>query len=178
MTWPRASLVQPVTIDQQATNLASYIDEHFTQERGGKTLVMESMWHLWEYILSAYDEPTVLVCCTGEQPRGSFAEQDLWHWVDRQWTVVLLRGHGFTSLEWTEKGQPARKEPLNVSIEALRETVRAMVGLSEEFPINFKGWSNLPAVARPGTANVFTAGALLTFSTANSIPEIGDPAET
>ena len=169
MTWPRASLDHPLTMDDQATALASYLDTNFAQQRGGKVLIMESMWHLWEFILSAHDEPTVLVCCTGERPRGSFAEQDLWHRVDRQWTIVLLRGHGFTSLEWTEKGQPARKESLNLSIEALRDTVRVMTGLSEEFPVNYTGWSNLPAVARPGTANVFTAGALLTFSTANDL---------
>ena len=152
--------------------MAGYIDANFTQPRGGETMVMESMWHLWEFILNAYDKPTVLICCTGETPRGSFGEQDQWHRVDRQWTVVLLRGHGFTSLEWTEKGPPARKESLNLSIEALRDTVRVMTGISEEFPVNYKGWSNLPAVARPGTANVFTAGALLTFSTANEIGEI------
>ena len=175
MSWPRESLAQPVTIDQHATNLASYIDEHFAQQRGGKVLLMESMWHLWEYILTAQDEPTVLVCCTGETPRGSFAEQDLWRFVDRQWTIVILRGHGFENLEWTEMGQPSRKESLNASIEALRETIRAMIGLSEEFPVNYKGWSNLPAVARPGMANVFTAGAMLTFSTANNIPEISEP---
>jgi hypothetical protein len=67
---------------------------------------------------------------------------------------------------------PATVETLATSVETVRDLVRTMLGLSEEFPINYKGWKNLPAVARPGTANVFVAGATIDFSTANDIPEI------
>ena len=88
--------------------------------------------------------------------------------------MALVYGHGFTSLMPTEKGNPSRHETMTASIEALRDTIRAMTGLSEEFPVNYRGWKNLPAVARPGTANVFTAGATLEFSTANDIGQVSE----
>ena len=135
---------------------------------------MESEWHLWQYILQADDTPTVLVCANGEKPRsfGSRQETNRLGMVDRSWLVALIRGHGFNTLLQTEKGTPARKEMLTDSIEALRDTVRALSGVSDEFPLDYQGWIPIPAVARPGTANVFICGALITFGTANSIPEV------
>lgn len=166
-------MTAPVTADWQAAAIASYVEENFAQPRGGTVKIMESMWHLWEEILLASTAPRVLVCCTGENPRGSFAEQDLWHRVDRQWTVVLVLGHGFRNLMPDGLGNPpSGAETMTTSIEALRDTVRVMTSISEEFPVNYKGWKNLPAVARPGTANVFVAGGMLEFSTANDIPEV------
>lgn len=173
MSWPPTTLVVPATAAEQAEQMGDWIDTTFAQPRGGTVKIMESMWHVWEYVLSAQDEPTVLICCTGETPRGSFAEQDLWHRVDRQWTFVVIRGHGFRNLMPDDKGAvPNGKEALTTSIEVLRDTVRAMTGMSEEFPINYRGWKSLPAVARPGTANVFTAGAYLEFSTSVDIREV------
>lgn len=172
MSWPRTPLAAPVTIDQQAIALATHLDSTVAQARGGLVRVAESMWHLWEDILSAYNEPRIVVVCTGEIPRGSFQEQDIWGRVDRQWTIAVIRGHGFRNLLTQEDGNPPAVETINATIEAVREAVRAMTGISEEFPINYKGWEPIPAVARPGTANVFTAGALLRFSSANDLPVV------
>lgn len=177
MSWPNTlTLITPMTAANQASEMGEQIDTVFAKPRGGQTLVMETMWHVWEYILSAQDEPTVMVCCTGETPRGSFAEQDHWHVVDRQWTVVILRGRGFLRnlMPGADGNPPQGAETLTASIEALRDTVRKMTGISREFPINYKGWKSLPAVARPGTANVFTAGAFLEFSTACDIGEVSE----
>lgn len=170
MAWPRTQLTKPLTIDQQAEILATHLDERYAGQRGGSVKVAESMWHLWEDLLSASNEPRIVVVCTGETPRGSFAEQDMWATVDRQWSVAIVRGHGFRNLEPGEEGDPPGVETLNSGIEAVREFVREVNTVSEEFPINYKGWEPLPAVARPGTANVFTAGAVLRFSTCNFIP--------
>ena len=177
MTWPRPSLTSPVTAAGQASTIASYIEEQFAQPRGGVVKIMESMWHLWEEILSATDTPRVLVCCTGENPRGSFAEQDQWCRVDRQWTVAVVYGRGFRNLMPDAEGNPPGvSETMTASVEALRDCIRVINSVSEEFPVNYKGWKNLPAVARPGTANVFVAGALIELSTANDIPQISEPA--
>ena len=173
-TWPRKPLTPDVTADLQTTAICTYIDLHFAFNRGGNVIAMESMWHVWEYILTATDEPTVLVCCTGETPRGSFAEQDQLCRVDRQWTVVLIRGHGFTSLLPGPNGTAPGVENMLTSITALRDTVRVITSVSEEIPINYKGWHPLPAVARPGTVNVFVAGAQMEFSTANDIPVVSE----
>jgi len=175
MSWPEVPAAETVTADSQAVLFATFLDHQYAQQRGGTVKVMESMYHLWEEILSASDEPRVLVCCTGETPRGSFAEQDLWHRVDRQWTIAVVRGHGFRNLMHDEQGAPVNTvETLCQSIEAVRDCVRSLRGLSQEWPINYKGWKNLPAVGRPGTVNVFVAGATLEFSTANDIPEFRD----
>jgi hypothetical protein len=179
MSWPRASLAygETVGVDMQATAIGQFLETEYALQRGGKVLVMESMWHLWEEVLRAVDEPRILVVCTGETPRGSFAEQDLWHRVDRQWTVAVVRGHGFRNLMvQSEDGDPPKAiETLAKSIETVRDLVRTMLGISEEFPVNYRGWKNLPAVARPGTANVFVAGATIEFSTANDLAEITEP---
>lgn len=179
MSWPETPAAATVTADSQAIGLATFLDHEYAQKRGGTVKVMESMHHLWEEILSASDEPRVLVCCTGETPRGSFAEQDLWCRVDRQWTIAVVRGHGFRNLMPDEKGSPVGAvETLCTSVETVRDVVRAMVGLSQEFPVNYKGWKNLPAVGRPGTVNVFVAGATLEFSTANDIPQFREIEES
>ena len=178
MSWPQSyqptTQGPPVTSRAQRSLLCSVIDNQFSQKRGGQTMPMESMWHVWQFIIAAKDEPTVLVCCTGEKQRsiGSLVESDRMHRVDRQWTAVIIRGHGFRSLLTEAYGAPPGAEDLSDSIEALRDTVRGIGGVSEEFPLHYIGWETIPAVARPGTANVFTAGAFLTFSSANDVPEV------
>lgn len=171
MSWPKAGTAP--TADDMAKLIAAFVDNEYSQPRGGKTHVMESMWHLWEHLLAAADEPTVCVCCTGESPRGSFAEQDELHRVDRSFTVVVIRGHGFRNLMTGEDGAPPNSvETMTQSIEGVRDCVRRLVGLTADWHVNYKGWKNLPAVARPGTANVFTAGGALDFTFAVDIPEI------
>lgn len=175
MSWPRQPLTPaPIAVSKQLALMCEFVDKKFCQPRGGVTKQMESMWHLWEYILNALDTPSVLICPTGEKlrPFGSLQESDRMARADREWTVVILYGHGFTNLMQTEQGVPAGKETLCDSIEALRDTFRVLAGISEEFPVHYGGWQPLPAVARPGTANVFVAGAMLTFSTANDLPEV------
>jgi len=180
MPWGVARLQNPpLTTSQQLALISEWIDVKFCQPRGGKTEQMESMQHLWEYIISSGDQPTVCVCCTAEKQRSfnSLQESDRTHRVDRRWTVAIIRGRGFRTLMQDPLGTPPNgKEMLTDSIDALRDAVRALVNVSEEFPVHYDGWDSLPPVARPGTANVFVAGALLEFSTANDLGEVSQTA--
>ena len=181
MSWPRPhisvinpSAPNPVSFSWQLKQLACWVDAQFTKPRGGVTYEMESEWHAWQYVLEANDKPTVLVAPSGEDPRGDSSPQAQARTprVDRPISVFVIRGHGFTTLMETEKGVPSRKEMLTDSIEALRDVVRQMTGISEEFPIRYNGWKPLPQIARPNTGNVFVAGAILRFGVANDIPEV------
>lgn len=185
MSWPRITSTECLTIDTQARGLAFILERDFAGPRGGVVKVMESMYHLWEEVISTDDTPRVLICCTGEQLRGPFEEQDLTCRVDRHWTIVLLRGHGLRNLEPGADGGPATFETLNQSIEFLRDTVRAVNGFSAEHPVNYQGWSAIPATHRAGMTsytsgrmNIFIAGAVLEFRSANDIPRVLDLAET
>ena len=171
----------PVTEDWQLNAMCSWIDKMFTQPRVApsaepNTKSMEGEAHLWEYVYTvANDEPTVLVCLNGEKqrPGASLQDADRTHRVDRRWLVVLLQGHGFRNRLPQADGQPPGKESLTQSIAALRDTVRSMSNMSEEFPLHYDGWMPLRPVARPGMANVFLSGAELTFSTCNDLGEVG-----
>jgi hypothetical protein len=178
--WGRPPLQPPpVTEASQLNVLCQWIDANFTMPRvpaDGKphTIQMESLQHLWQYIIEADDAPTVLACQTGEKSRvyGSKQNSDRSPTVDRDFTVAILRGHGFTTLMQTDKGVPARKEMLVASIAALRDTVRSLTGISEEWPLHYMGWDALGPIARPQSANVFVAGALIKFSTCNRLGEV------
>lgn len=176
MSWPRAPLTPaPVTGTDQITKMAIWIDTQFCQPRGGKTEAIESMPHLWEKILECGDEPTVLIVQTGEKQRAyrSLQEADRIGRVDRKWTVAIVRGRGFQMLMPNEDGSLyGNKELLVASIEALRDCVRVLANISEEFPLHYDGWDPLPPIARPANANIFVAGAILTFSTANDLPGV------
>ena len=168
----------PVMEDQQLSLMCEWIDTQFMNSRrkstDTRTFGMESEAHLWEYVYTvATEEPTVLVCLNGERQRsaGSLQEADRLHRVDRRWFIVLLRGHGLNNLMPQASGNPARQETLMSSVAALRDTVRALANVSEEWPLHYEGWAPLRPVARPGPANVFLTGAELTFSSCNDLGE-------
>lgn len=176
MSWPREPISPaPVSGVDQVTKMAIWIDKQFSQPRGGRTEPIESMPHLWERILECGDEPTVLVVPTGERLRGyrSLQEADRMGRVDRKWTVAIVRGRGFQMLVPNPEGALyGGKEMLVASIEALRDCVRVLADISEEFPLHYEGWEPIPPIARPANANIFVAGALLNFSAANDLPEV------
>lgn len=174
--WPRTPLSpRPVTVKTQLIQICTWIDSQYCQPRGGVCEGLESTSKIWQEILESGDKPKVLVCCTGEKNRGPFSEQDLLRRVDRQWTLALVRGEGFRDLLPQADGDPPNSvEDLTTSIETVRDLVRRMTGVSEEFPINYKGWEQFDNIAKPNTANVFITGAWLHFSTANDLPGISE----
>lgn len=162
------SLSAPLSITDAANQIAARLGE-WAKPRGGEAVVMANMRHLWEEIRKMNDKPRCLVVFNGEVARGGFQQANTLHRVDRSWLVVVVRGHGFANLMADVEGDT---EPFYDSIEAIRELLRTLVEISEEFPIDYKSTKPSPGVGPSEAANVFLDAYALEFSTANDIPAI------
>lgn len=159
------SLTVPPKISDQAEIIRQVLAE-YTDTRGGYSKVMANMAHLWEELFVVSEKPRCLVVYNGEDSRGGFNQANTLHRVDRQWQVVVVRGHGFKNL------MSEGTEPFYDSLETIREIIRKLLNISEEFPIDYKAIKPLPNVGTGQTANVFMDAYLISFSTANDIPAI------
>lgn len=160
-----------MTISEQCQYLGAWLDE-WVAPREGKTKVLANTRHLYEEVYGqATDQaPRVLIVFQSEDARGGFDERNLLNRVDRQFSVVVMRGHGFK--------HPGVSEPTTGlptafydDVTAIRDRIRRLIGISAE-PIDYKGIRPLPGIAQPGTANIFLDGYSIEFSTANDIPAI------
>lgn len=160
-----------MAISTQAQYIGAWLDE-WVAPREGKTKVLANIRHLYEevYGMATDQAPRVLICFMGADARGGFNERNTLDREDRQWSVVVLRGHGFK--------HPGVSEPTNGlptafydDVEEIRGLCRRLTGISSE-PIDYKGIRPLPGVAQPGTANIFLDGYSIEFSTATDIPAI------
>ena len=161
-------LPEPISILEQSSQIGMWLQE-WVEARGGKVFVLPTMGKLWQMVYEAQDKPTVMICFEKEVARGPFSEQDQWHRVDRQWVVVVIRGTGFLDIN----GEPrANQEAFYTDAEAIRDRVRVILSVSEEFPINYKSMESVLVQSRPGTANVFLDGYVMRFSTANDLQAV------
>lgn len=159
------------SVSMEARTIEAWL-KMWAEPRGGEVSIMASMRHLWETVFKKSvlnGKPEILICYTGEQARGGFNESNTLHRVDRQWTIALLYGHGFNPITAETDGE---KPCLMDATEELRDRVRMLLTISLEFPIDYKGTAPIPGVGPDKNANVFLDGSLITFSTANDIPNI------
>lgn len=170
------------SISDQANMIAAKLDG-WVGPRGGQVKVMANTRHLWEevYSYAIVDNPKVLVCFNRERSRGSEQLRNTLHRVDRNWLVVVMRGHGFVNK--MAKTDVTQTDDFYTACEELRDSIRVITSISEEFPIDYVGMSPLPGAAVPGMANVFLDSYQIEFNTANDIAEIvmlapGQDAET
>jgi hypothetical protein len=169
-------LVPPPTIEQQA-NIIGLACKDFVDPRGGKVELMENMRKLWEevYKISSSQEPRILVCFNGETSRGAFSIANTQHRVDRSWIVVILRGKGFNAATASARGIGDKEgvtESFLSSVETLRDKLRVILNISEEFPIDYKGIKPLPGIAPSNAGGVFIDGYSIEFSTANDLLDV------
>jgi hypothetical protein len=160
-----------LSISDQANMIAEQLSS-WAEPRGGVVKVMANTRHLWEEVYGhAVDgKPKILVCFNRERSRGSEQLRNNLHRVDRNWLVVVMRGHGFSNL--MAKESKTQTDDFYTHCEELRDKVRVITSVSEEFPIDYVGMNPLPGVAVPGMANVFLDAYSLEFNTANDIPAI------
>ncbi len=161
-----------ITIAQEAQMIMTQLNT-YAKPRGGTVKVLANMRHLWEEIFLLADNPRILICYTGETARGEYAggQRTNLHRVDRSWQVVIMRGHGFSNLL---TGQDAGKEDFYDSVETVRDGIRVLKSISQEFPVDYKSIRPLPSAAPSQTANVFMDAFVIEFQTANDIPAIMD----
>ena len=169
-------LTKPIKISEQLNAIGATLQEKF-DPMGAKVKECANLRHLWEEVSDMVAEkagtPRVIVCFGGSQIRpGYYVQRE-----DRTWIVTVMRGHGFNAPGMARKG-PAGELPFTDVLEDVRETVRAMLGISEE-PVVYRGIKPLPGVATPGQANTFLDAFTVEFTTANDIPDYGlvDPAQ-
>ncbi len=171
MSWPRV-LTTPPSIATQAQQIG-YQLARWAEPKGGEVRVMANMRHLWEHILMATEKPRILVCFTGEASRGGEDVRYL-HRVDRSWSVVIVRGHGFdfdpTANSSTTAGDV--EEAFYGHIETVRDLIRVITSISEEFPVEYKAIKPVAGAAPTPASNVFMDAYEITFTTANNIPAI------
>lgn len=150
----------------------------YAKPRGGLVKVVENESHLWEEIYNGglvAKEPRIFVLYLGETARGEFGGGDktAMERVDRHWMVVIMRGHGFKNLSAVGQGQPDKPgyiEAFSDSCETVRDGCRVLKGISEEFPVDYKGLRPLAQIGPSPTANIFLDCKAVEFDTAADIP--------
>lgn len=164
-----------MTAEWQAEFTKAWL-ETWVVPRGGYVKVLANPKHLWEEMYLADERPRVLIVCNGEISRGGFNQANTLHRVDRQWIVAVLRGHGFVNMVSEGQGQPDTPgaiDPFLKQVQILRDKCRVMVNITEEAPIDYKGFEPLPSIAPYGNSgNVFLDGYLIRYSTANDIAAV------
>lgn len=166
-------LAQPVKISQQEVALKTRIEE-WAQPKGGVVRVMANQRHLWEELTTLpTDEaaPRVLILFAGEVVRGGVERFSI-NRVDRTWQIIVVRGRGFVEVIGKDSLSGGTLQPFHDSVEELRQVVRQMLNLSEEFPIEYSGVKPLPSIMSTPQAGAFLDAELLEFTTANDIPAI------
>lgn len=171
MSWPY-KLAAPPTIAQQAQQIGYQLAQ-WAEPKSGEVRVMANMRHLWEHIMMASDKPRILVCFTGEVSRGG-NEANTLHRVDRSWSVVVIRGHGF-DFDPTASGVTNTGETTDAfydHVETIRDLIRIITSVSEEFPIDYKAIKPVAGAAPTQASNVFLDAYEISFQTANDIAAI------
>ena len=159
-------LTTPPSISEQADQIRTLLDE-YAKTAGGTAEVVSNVQMLWNQASMDTVKPRILIVYNGEIARGEFAVASFNHRVDRQWIVAVTRGRGWSA----NRGDSLYKstgnsDPFYDVIEEVREIIRSMIGISEEFPLDFKRISPM------SSANKALDSYALEFSTANDLPQI------
>jgi hypothetical protein len=156
----------PISIAQQANNLHAVLDNYATQ-RGGEASVVSNLKEWWNQSAINNDIPRILICYMGENSRGSFNTRSALNRVDRTWNVAVIRGRGFSA----NRGDSLTKTVVNAIpflqvVEDVRDTIRTILNISEEFPVEFLSIKPMSFGTTP------IDGYIIEFVTANDIPNI------
>ena len=164
--------LQAIASISDCANMIAEQCELWVAPLGGTVKVMANIRHLWEEVYSSAttDKPKVLVVFNRERSRGSEQLRNYLHRVDRNWLVVVMRGHGFENK--MAKSEVDLTDDFYRACETLRDRIRVITSISEENPLDYVGMGPLPGVAVPGTANVFLDAYQIEFNTANDIAAV------
>jgi len=167
------------TVREDALAIKAQLDT-YAVPAGGCVKIMANMAHLWEEVLNPNlltGSPRILIVWMGETARGEYqgGQRTKLHRVDRRWSVVVMRGHGFRNMAADAQGQPGTPgyyEDFYDSVETVRDGCRVMSNITAEDLVNYEGTRPLPNVASSPSANVFCDAFEISFSCAADIPEI------
>ena len=167
------------TIKEDAEAIRAQLDT-YAKPRDGLTKVVANQSHLWEEIYNGgviAEQPRILIICIGETARGEYAggQRTKLHRVDRNWQVIVMRGHGFKNLMTEGIGQagtPGAIESFYDACETIRDGIRVMSNITAEDLVNYKGMRPLANIGPTPVANVFLDCICIEFDCAADIPEI------
>ena len=159
-------LPAPVSISNQAQQIVDVLNPYATKS-GGVAVTVSNLQMLWAQASMASDRPRILICYNGETSRGDFSVANVNHRVDRTWVVAVTRGRGWNA----DRGSSLYKtvgnaDPFYDVVEEVRELLRCMIGISEEFPIDYK------RVSPMSSGNKALDSYAIEFSCAVDIPAI------
>lgn len=174
MSWPR-KLTTPISISAQANQIGWQLAQ-WAEPMRGRVKVVPNLRHLWEEIYGADETPTSIVCYMGETNRGTPGNDT--HRVDRQWMVVFIRGRGLDhSVAETSIGpNGGEANSFLDDVETVRDRIRVILSISDEFPVLFKSIKPMPNLAPSPSSNAYLDAYALEFTTANDIPAITETA--
>jgi len=161
-------LAAKVSVANAAQIIKAAIDI-WCANKGASCKIIANVAHLWEELSTTVDKPRILVCFTGEESRGEVGIRGHWQRVDRQWQIVVIRGHGFKNNVAEAAGNA---DAFYTNLEQIREVVRTILNISEEFPVEYIGMEPLPNLGPNQSANVFLDATSMRFTTANDLPRV------
>ena len=139
----------------------------YAAKSGGFADVVSNLQMLWAQVSMANDRPRILICYNGQKIRGDFSVAASNHRVDRQWIVAVTRGKGWSA----NRGDSVYKtvgnnDPFLDVVSEVTTLIRCMIGISGEFPVDYKGDSPM------SSGNKALDSYAIEFSTANDEPAI------
>jgi hypothetical protein len=157
-----------ITINQQAQLVRNAV-AGFAQDNNGTAEVASDLAHLWKMAYIASDKLRILIAFTGENARGPFSLAAATFRVDRQFTVLVTRGRGFSanraeSLTDTVQNAP----PLYDLVDTVRNIIRTITNASVELPVDFK------AIRTLQIERVISDAYMIEFSLAADLPRVVD----
>lgn len=158
----------PITISQQAKNLQAVLNTWAVQH-GGVAETASDLKNFWEQAGNNNDIPRILIVYNGENARGEFRTRSALDRVDRKWQVGVFRGRGFSA----QRGRSLTNTVVNAMpfydvVEQIRDLIRSILDISEEFPVEFMGINPMS----PNPPTLIMDAYVIEFVTANDIPNI------
>lgn len=160
----------PVSAKHQISAIATFIRDHlllWAQDKAGTCVIVHSLTELWEQAAQSSQKPILYVCYAGETPWGEYNTRALTGRVKRNWIVVLKFGRGLT----VNRGDTLNKGSQNAApfydwVDEVRDQIRSMLGISEDYGIDFNGIEPMKL------AGQLLDAYQISFSTQNDLPKI------
>ena len=158
----------PIKISEQARIIQSTLDQWASDPtRGGVARVVPNLRQLWKQ--SAIDSQSlrILICFAGAKRRGNFTVANATHREDRKWQIAITKGVGYAA----ERGETLTDQTGNTSpffddVETVRDICRWIPNISAEAPAN-----DYEGIEPMQFGDLVMDGYLLTFTTANDVPQ-------
>lgn len=148
-------------ISEQLEAIAEALKE-WADPIGADVAIASNLRDLWRTASMESQKPRVLVTYIGKHMRGGFGTSAILGLADRTFNVAVTRGRGFA----VNRGDTLTKkvgnaDPFYDCLEAAELVIRNLEGVSQEFPVDFKGDKAMQL------GNLVVDGYIIEFSTAN-----------